>query len=219
MRRRLSLPLIVGALLASAAGLALAHDGVDHATPEEAIQHAAEQAAKAANTPGFPEIGGGDYRLIDHFGNERTAADPDGHYQMIFFGYASCKAICSVALPRMAQAVDLLADAGIRVTPLLITVDPERDTQQAMRDSVPDIHPRMVGLTGSEEALAEVYKAFSVEKTLVYEHPDEGPIYAHGTFVYLTGPDGVFKTLMPPVLSPDRMAEIVTSYAQGTVSN
>ena len=82
-----------------------------------------------------------------------------------------------------------------------------------MRDAVPAIHPRLIGLTGSKDALDHAYKAFSVEKKLVHMHPDEGPIYAHGTFVYLTGPDGAFKTLMPPVLSPERMAEIVMSYA------
>jgi protein SCO1/2 len=144
---------------------------------------------------------------------------PPGRYQMIFFGYASCKAICSVALPRMAQAVDILAAQGIAVTPLLITVDPERDTIAAMRESLPEIDPRLIGLTGSKEALDAAYRAFSVEKKLVYVHPDEGPIYAHGTFVYLTGPDGAFKTLMPPVLGPERMAEIVASYAQGVASN
>ncbi len=192
---------------------ASAHDGVVYATPEEATRHAAETAAQAPNTAGFPDVVGGQYNLIDQFGNERSSKDPAGHYQIIFFGYAKCKAICSVALPRMTQAVDILAEKGVAVTPLLITVDPERDTQEAMRDAVLAIHPQLIGLTGSKDALDKAYKAFSVEKKLVHVHPEEGPIYAHGTFVYLTGPDGAFKTLMPPVLSPKRMAEIVMSYA------
>jgi len=203
-----------GAPAALLTGVAVAHDGVKHETPEDVARHAASSAADAANTPGFPNVVGGDYHLTDHFGHERSSKDPDGNYQLVFFGYASCKAICSVALPRMAQAVDLLVKEGIAVTPLLITVDPERDTAHAMREAVPEIHPKMIGLTGSEDALGEAYKAFGVEKKLVHVHPTEGPIYAHGTFVYLTGPDGTFKTLMPPVLSPERMAEIVTSYAK-----
>jgi protein SCO1/2 len=203
-----------GALAVLLTSAAAAHDGVKHETPEDAARHAASPAAALPNTPGFPDVVGGDYHLTDHFGHERSSKDPDGNYQLIFFGYASCKAICSVALPRMAEAVDLLERRGIAVTPLLITVDPERDTLDAMREAVPGIHPKMIGLTGSEEALGDAYKAFSVEKKLVHVHPEEGPIYAHGTFVYLTGPDGAFKTLMPPVLSPERMAEIVTSYAR-----
>lgn len=200
-------------------GVALAHDGVKHQTSEEAARHAAAATAKAPNTPGFPNVVGGAYHLTDHLGQERSSKDPAGNYQMIFFGYASCKAICSVALPRMTDAADLLARQGIAVTPLLITVDPERDTVAAMRESVPAIHPKLIGLTGSRAALDQAYKAFSVEKKLVYQHPDEGPIYAHGTFVYLTGPEGAFKTLMPPVLSPERMAEIVASYAGGQATN
>ncbi|MGF1620602.1 MAG: SCO family protein [Rhodomicrobiaceae bacterium] len=205
---------IAGALAVLLTGAAAAHDGVKHETPEEAARHAAGSASALPNTPGFPDVVGGDYYLTDHFGHERSSKDPDGNYQLIFFGYANCKAICSVALPRMAEAVDLLGKQGIAVTPLLITVDPERDTLDAMRETVPEIHPKMIGLTGSEKALGEVYKAFSVEKKLVHEHPTEGPIYAHGTFVYLTGRDGTFKTLMPPVLSPERMTEIVISYAK-----
>jgi protein SCO1 len=214
---RPAVALLAGAL--TLAGAALAHDGVHHGTPEDASQPAAKARPAPPNTPGFPNVVGGDYHLVDQFGHERTAKDPAGHYQLIFFGYAKCKAICSVALPRMAETVDLLAAKGIAVTPVLITVDPERDTAEAMRAELPAIHPHMIGLTGSKDALDAAYKAFSVEKKLVYVHPDDGPIYAHGTFVYLTGPDGAFKTLMPPVLTPARMAQIVTTYAKAVASN
>ncbi len=201
---------LIGLVLAHTA---LAHDGVSHSPPEDAVRHSARAPVIAPNTLGFPDVVGGDYRLMDQFGNPRTSKDPGGHYQLIFFGYASCKAICSVALPRMTQAADILASKGVQVTPLMITVDPERDTPHSMRETVPAIHPRLIGLTGSADELASAYRAFNVEKTLVHVHPDEGPIYAHGSFVYLTGPDGAFKTLMPPVLSLERMAEIVISYA------
>lgn len=205
---------IAAILVAGLISSALAHYGVDHAAQDEAVEHAAEAAGNTPNTAGFPDVVGGDYQLTDQFGNERSSKDPDGHYQMIFFGYASCKAICSVALPRMAEAVDSLASKGIAVTPLLVTVDPERDTPAAMREALSELHPQFIGLTGSQDALEAAYKAFSVEKKLVTTHPDEGPIYAHGTYIYLTGPDGTFKTLMPPVLGAERIVEIVTSYAK-----
>ena len=197
-------------------GLALttstnAHNGVDHATDAEAKAH----LELDENTPGFPTIKGGNFRLIDQNGNERTSKDPDGHHQLLFFGYAHCKAICSVALPRLAEAVDKLAADGIVVTPLLITVDPERDTITNLAEASPKIHPRLVGLTGDQEALAEAYDAFQVERKVVFEHPEHGPVYAHGSYIYLLGPDGGFKTLMPPILSPDRIAELVTRYVKG----
>lgn len=188
-----------------------AHDGVVHKDAGEATRHLEE----SGNTPGFPTVKGGDFNLVDHNGNNRTSKNPNGQFQLVFFGYASCKAICSVALPRMAGAVELLENENIEVTPLLITVDPQRDTVHTMKDAVALLHPRMLGLTGSENALQTAYDAFQVEKSLVYEHPDEGPVYAHGSFIYLLDPEGNFKTLLPPVLGPERIAEITKAYILG----
>ena len=170
------------------------------------------------NTPGFPTVKSGDFELVDHHGNTRTSANPNGEYQLLFFGYAKCKAICSVALPTMAEATDVLEAMGHPVTPVLITVDPERDTVAALNDAVPEMHRKMVGLTGSNEALSEAYNAFQITKKFVFEHPDEGAIYTHGSNVFLLGPDGAFKTLLPPITSPVRIAEIVAGYIREDAS-
>lgn len=166
----------------------------------------------ASNTPGFPKVKGGDYELVDHNGNRRTSVSPDGKFQLLFFGYSNCKAICSVALPNLAEAVDLLEGMNAAVTPVLITVDPERDTVEVLSQSVGDIHPELVGLTGAQGKLDEAYKAFNLEKKFLFEHVDEGAVYSHGSFIYLLGPDGSFKTLFAPVISPVRIAEISAGY-------
>ena len=95
---------------------------------------------------------------------------------------------------------------------MLITVDPKRDTVAALRDAVPEMHRKMVGLTGPEEALSQAYSAFQVTKKFVFTHPDEGDVYTHGSNIFLLSPDGKFKTLLPPVTSPVRIAEIVAGY-------
>ena len=197
------------------ASVSFAHDGVVHNNLGEALKH---QEQTSPNTLGFPDVKGGDFDLIDHNGNQRTSKSPNGQFQLIFFGYANCKAICSVALPRMAAAVDMLKKQKIEVTPILITVDPQRDTIDNMKDALAFHHKDMIGLTGSEDALDIAYKAFSVEKSLVYEHPEQGPIYAHGSFIYLIGPDGAFKTLLPPIVSSERIAEITRGYISGLKS-
>ncbi len=194
-----------------AADGSMAHNGVVHETEEEARQH----RALDENTAGFPNIKGGDFRLVDQTGAKRTSRDPDGRFQLLFFGYATCKAICSVALPRMADAVEQLESNGLIVTPVMITVDPERDTIENLASAVPKIHPRMVGLTGDEEALEQAYEAFQVERKVVFEHPEHGAVYAHGSFIYLLAPDGSFKTLLPPILSAERMTELVLAYLSG----
>ena len=187
------------ALLAAAP--AAAHDGVVHTTGEEAAAHAATAIP-------FPIEIEARFDLVDHTGRAVTQADFEGQPMLLFFGYASCQAICSTALPRMAEALDLLGAAGKTITPVMITVDPARDTQQSMADALPRYHDRLLGLTGSDTALAEARAAFQVEAKKVADAPD-GPIYAHGSFIYLIGPDGRVLALMPPILAPERIAALI----------
>jgi protein SCO1/2 len=201
----------VAAAVVTATGFAAAN--TPHGGGHDHHHHKAE-AAKAVppNTPGFPNIKGGDFRLLDGQGRERTAKDPTGRPQLLFFGYATCQAICSVALPRIAEAVDELERRGVAVTPVLITVDPARDTVQTLEPALRKHHPRFVGLTGSDAALEAAYRAFQVDRKVVFTHPDHGDVYAHGSYIYLLGADGRFLTLLPPVLGPERIAEVVKGY-------
>ncbi len=169
-------------------------------------------AVSKSNTDGFPVIKKGDFTLIDHHGDARTSKDPEGRYQLLFFGYAKCKAICSMALPNMAEAIDVLDSFGLPVTPILVTVDPMRDTPDALKLATAKIHKRLVGLTGTEEELDKAYKTFQLKKKLLFHHAEEGPIYSHGSFIYLLDPEGNFKTLFAPVVSPVRIAEISAGY-------
>lgn len=202
-----------------------AHNGVVHGSQAEARAHDAAEPAVVqpksappklpANTPGFPIIKGGDFALVDQHKRVRTSRDPDGRHQLVFFGYANCQAICSVALPRMAEAVDALQADGIAVTPVLITVDSMRDTVETLGPAVKKIHTRMVGLTGSDRALNAAYAAFQVDRKKVFHHPQHGPVYSHGSYIYLLAPDGEFRTLLPPVLAAARIAEVVRGYVRG----
>lgn len=164
-----------------------------------------------AATP-FPVALGGPFDLIDHHGERRTDKDFHGQYTLIFFGYALCPGICSAALPMMAAAVDALGDKADLVQPLMITVDPDWDTPEVMQDALGKYHPRLLGLTGTQEALAEVRQHFQVEVSYVGEDILGQPIYSHGGFVYLMGPDGTLQTVIPPILNADQMANIIEKY-------
>ena len=109
------IPAAYGLATALAAGLLLggwAAVSLHEPAPTKSPDIAASFIPSIDNTPGFPSIKNGDFRLIDQHGNARTSANPNGEYQLLFFGYAKCKAICSVALPTMAEATDLLATMG-----------------------------------------------------------------------------------------------------------
>ncbi|WP_102110064.1 SCO family protein [Oceaniglobus roseus] len=155
---------------------------------------------------------GGPFRLTDQRGETRSEADPEGHAQLLFFGYANCRQICSAALPLMAEVVDELSAEGIAVTPVMITVDPARDTVDSIGAPLARIHPGFVGLTGSEAALQVAYDAFSVERAQIFDDPEYGPVFSHGSFIYLLDPDGAVLSLLPPVLAPEQAAEIVRSH-------
>lgn len=196
---------------------AVAHDGVKHKNAGEARAHLQSKIKPnpeddGAVTP-FPIKLGGAYSLTDQTGATRTEADPEGRLQLVFFGYAKCQAICEVALPRMEEMAGIAQTAGIGVQPVLITVDPERDTPEEMAKELAERHPGFVGLTGSEEELAAARKLFQIERKHVFDDPEFGAIYAHGSHIYLMDAQGGFLTFIPPILSPDRGAEIIAKYA------
>jgi len=119
---------------------------------------------------------GGAYQLIDQHGNPRSQVDPDGHAQLLFFGYANCLSICTAALPMMADATDLLADQGLNIRPVMITVAPEQDNVATLAEPMARLHPEFIGLTGTKAALSTAYKAFSVEHKVAYFDPEFGPV-------------------------------------------
>lgn len=163
---------------------------------------------------GLPFDVGGPFELIDQRGQPRSEADPAGYGQLLFFGYANCPGICPVAMPMMARAVELLAARGIAVTPVMITVDPDRDRPGAMAAPLARYHPDFVGLTGSEAALQAAYDAYSVERSLAFEDPEYGAVYTHGSFVYLLDATGEVLSVLPPVLTAERVAEVAAGYLQ-----
>ena len=193
-------------LAALLAAPAAAHEGHRHAPPQV-------ESAEAGEALPFPVALGGPFALTDQHGAARTEAEPGGRLQLLFFGYAECRAICSVALPRMAEMASRAAEAGAPVVPVLVTVDPARDTPEAMRAALAPLHPDFVGLTGSEAALAAARAAFRVESEAVFEDPEHGPVLAHGSFIYLLDGAGRLLTLIPPIAEPAQGAEIIARHA------
>lgn len=228
-RAPLSNILLAGALLLSPCGPVAAHDGVEHKTPEEAAAHAAAtrseatqseaSQAKARGGPPLPEAAlpfpieiEAAFDLVDQTGIRRSEVDFAGRPMLIFFGYASCEAICSVALPRLAAALDILGEKAEALQPIMITVDPVNDTPEALAEAMPKIHPRLLGLTGTEAELAAARAAFQVEAEKLHEMIDGTPIYSHGSFIYLLDGDAKVLTVLPPILGEDRIAELIFKY-------
>ncbi|MBE9477513.1 MAG: SCO family protein, partial [Proteobacteria bacterium] len=203
---------LFGMLLCLVAAQVSAHGTVVHQNNVEAQQHL-QTTKKTVPALPFDLKLGGSFELTDHNGNQRTEANPDGHMQLLFFGYANCASICTVALPLMGDVVDDLAGRGLNVTPVMITIDPKRDTLETIGTDLQKHHPDFVGLTGNPDALQNAYDLYSIEHKVVFTDPQYGKVFAHGSHIYLLDAKGKFLTLLPPILSAERIVEIVQKYA------
>ena len=105
---------------------------------------------------------GRDFALQDPDGKLRTLADFRGKAVVVFFGYTQCPDVCPATLATLAQAMKKLGSDAERVQVLFITVDPERDTPQLLKQYVPAFDPRFLGLHGDADATARTAKEFKV---------------------------------------------------------
>lgn len=150
---------------------------------------------------------GGAFTLTDSTGKRVTEQSFRGKYMLLFFGYTSCPDICPAGLQLMAGALEKLGPKAERITPVFISVDPERDTPEKLAGYVKNFDPRLVGLTGTPEEIAAVTKAYKVyyAKTPSKEHPDDYTM-DHTSIIYVMDPNGEFVTHFTPATSVDEMA-------------
>lgn len=155
---------------------------------------------------------GGPFTLVDVNGRTVTDADFRGRYMLIYFGYAYCPDVCPMSLARNAAALDLLGEKADRIQPILITVDPERDTPQVLEGYVEAFHPRLIALTGTPEQIAAAAKAYRVYYAKAQsDGAAEDYLVDHSSFTYLMGPDGKFLQFFRHEISAEQMAERLKS--------
>jgi protein SCO1/2 len=148
---------------------------------------------------------GGPFTLTATDGRTVTDQTYRGKWQLIYFGYTSCPDACPTALNNMGVALDRLGKDAGAVQAIFITVDPKRDTREALADYLKSFDPRIVALTGTEDQIAAVVKEYRV---YVSAHSEEGSDYSvdHSNLYYLINPDGKFGNVLPGDLSGDDMA-------------
>lgn len=161
-----------------------------------------------------------EFTLTDHTGDRVTEADFLGRWQLVFFGFTYCPDVCPTTLAYMASVLDTLEATADRIAPLFITVDPARDTPTVMADYVSAFHPKLTGLTGSEEDVAAAAHAFRV----YYERLEEGSaqdgyLMAHSGHIYLMTPEGRFETTFlegdqPPEEVARKIQDVIERYGK-----
>ncbi|NOG71978.1 SCO family protein [Roseicella sp. DB1501] len=149
---------------------------------------------------------GGSFRLTDQSGREVTERDYANGWMLVYFGYTYCPDVCPTELGTMASIMDALGPAGAKVTPVFISVDPQRDTPEVLKDYVARFHPRLQGLTGTPEQVAEVARRFRVYYAKVQRPDMTDYLMDHSSFLYLVGPDAKVRALYRPETRPEDIA-------------
>lgn len=149
---------------------------------------------------------GGPFTLTDPNGKSRNLAEFRGKVVLLYFGFMTCPDICPTDLLAIGKTIQGLGADGDKVQPVFITLDPERDTRDALRGYVASFHPRFVALTGSE---AEVRRVATVYKVFFEKVPLPGTstyTIDHAAFTFLLDREGKYVGLFPPGTPPERMA-------------
>lgn len=156
----------------------------------------AEPVKKSGGTIGGPMKGkiGGPFTLVDHNGNTVTDANFHGRFLLIYFGYTFCPDVCPTSAIMMAHALEQLGEEEQKVVPIIITIDPERDRPEDLKEYISHFHPRMVGLSGTLEQVRVAVKAYKVYAEKVFEEGwgvDDYFVY-HSDVIYFMGRDGEY---------------------------
>ena len=158
---------------------------------------------------------GGPFTLVDQTGAEVTETQVIAKPALVYFGYTSCPDVCPLDNARNVEAVDILAEQGLDVTPVFITIDPARDTVPVMADYAANFEPRLVGLTGTEaqiRAAAQAYKVFYQKQ----DSGDEFYLMDHTVFTYLMLPTSGFADFYKRDVTAQDMARSVGCFLQAS---
>ncbi len=151
---------------------------------------------------------GGPFTLVDETGRTVTDVDVITKPSLVYFGYTFCPDVCPFDTARNAEAMVLLQEQGYDVQGLFISIDPERDTPEAVAEFTDYLHEDMIGLTGSPEQV----KAASLAYKTYYRKQEGDPEYYlidHSTFTYLVTPENGFLEFFRREVTPEQMAEKV----------
>jgi protein SCO1/2 len=158
---------------------------------------------------------GGPFTLVDENGKTVTDKDVLTKPTLVYFGYSFCPDVCPLDSARNAEAVDLLKTNGLDVTPVFISIDPERDTPDVVKSFTENLHPNMIGLTGTLEQVQAVSRAYKT----YYKKQDSGDQYYmmdHSTFTYLMLPGLGFANFFTRDDTAEQIAERTACYIKNS---
>ncbi|MEZ5709028.1 MAG: SCO family protein [Blastomonas sp.] len=161
---------------------------------------------------------GGEFALIDQDGQPVRYSDFDGRYRMVYFGYTFCPDVCPIDLQKLMQGFALFEkqqpERAKMIQPMFITVDPDRDTPDVMKQYVAAFHPRLIGLTGTQQQVDAAAKAFVVYHKKAKAEGATDYLVDHSRQAYLMDKQGKPLGLLSFDGTPQQIAEELDRWAR-----
>jgi protein SCO1 len=160
---------------------------------------------------------GGPFTLVAPDGKAVTDQSYRGKWLLVYFGYTFCPNSCPTTLLEIATALKQLGPAAVNVQPLFITVDPQRDTTEVMRQYTQSFDPRIIGLTGTPEEIATVAREYGAYYVSHRTGPgDKDYVMDHSTYLYVMSPEGKYIRAFDSGSSADQIADALRQLLQPT---
>mgnify|MGYP001098659568 CR=1 FL=1 len=176
---------------------------------------ATQTEEKESGFAGTPTGIGGPFSMTDHHGNAVTEKDYADKYKTVFFGFTHCHAICPGELQKLSEVLDILAETGDdkKIAPLFVTIDPERDGVEEMKEYVALFDDRIIGLTGTREQVDHMKDTFKAHAEKVEMEMMEPGQYMmdHSSFTYLMSPDNKLLLIFEMKDSAESVAKEIRS--------
>ena len=150
---------------------------------------------------------GGAFELVDQNGKPFTQDDLKGKYSLIYFGYTFCPDVCPTELQAMSSALELLGPLAKKIRPVMISVDPDRDKPEVLKEYLTNFYPGFVGLTGTPEQVRKAARAYRAYYKKVDEKGSSEYLMDHSSIVYFMDPEGRYLKHFAYGTPPEKMAD------------
>lgn len=150
-------------------------------------------AGHGDNLKGSSDIGG-DFVLTDQNGEQFSSDQMKGRISLVYFGFTYCPDICPTSLQKLNFVIDTLEKYKIDILPIFISVDPNRDTPELLKEYLGHFNSKIIGLSGTEKQIREVADAYKVYYGIAQDRDTSDNHYMidHSSFVYLMNKKGEY---------------------------
>ena len=154
---------------------------------------------------------GGTFKLVNDMGEPVTNKTFHGKFMLVYFGYTYCPDVCPMDLQIMSDSLTYLnAEQLNQITPVFVTIDPERDTIEVMAEYIQFFHKDLTGLTGTVEQIENIKKVYKVYAAKADDSDDY--LVDHTAYTYLMDKNGIFLQHFNHGENPEGMASKIASF-------